>query len=80
MSNYPLRLPDHVMSEAKRLAEADGASLNQFLTSIISEKVGELKGLRAVQSRIARADREAALNILAKVPSAPPEPGDELPA
>ena len=40
MSNYPLRLPDHVMAEAKHLAELNGTSLNQFLSSLIAERVG----------------------------------------
>lgn len=77
MSNYPLRLPDHLMADAKRLAEANGASLNQFLMGIISEKVGELKGLQAIQARIARANPKAALDILTRVPTGPPMRGDE---
>lgn len=39
MRNYPLRLPDHLMAEAKQLAERDGTSLNQFLASLIAERV-----------------------------------------
>jgi hypothetical protein len=40
MSNYPLRLPEHVLAEAKQLAALSGTSLNQFLASLIAERVG----------------------------------------
>lgn len=45
---YPLHLPDHVMNEAKRLAAANGATLDQFLATLIAERIGEMK---AAQSR-----------------------------
>lgn len=79
MSNYPLRLPETLMSEAKELAEAEGVSVNQFFATLIAERVGELKALRLVQARIARGDPERALQVLARVPDRPPAPGDEMP-
>lgn len=78
MTNYPLRLPDHLMAEAKRLAEVNGTSLNQFLSSLIAERVGEMKAMTMVRARVARADPAAALAILAQVPDTPPLAGDEL--
>jgi hypothetical protein len=79
MSNYPLRLPDHVMVEARQLAEASGTSLNQFLSSLIAERVGELNAIAAVRTRAARADPALALAILGRVPDRAPLAGDELP-
>src|SRR5690349_15753760 len=55
MSNYPLRLPDHIMADAKRLAEANGTSLNQFLSSLIAERLGEMKAIAGIEARVARA-------------------------
>ncbi len=78
MSNYPLRLPDYVMAEAKRLAEANGTSLNQFLSSLIAERIGEMKAMTEIRARIARANPEAALAILRRAPDRPPTPGDAL--
>uniref|UniRef100_UPI0035CBAEFF pilus assembly protein HicB n=1 Tax=uncultured Sphingomonas sp. TaxID=158754 RepID=UPI0035CBAEFF len=80
MTNYPLRLPDHIMAEAKHLAEANGTSLNQFLSTLIAERVGELKAMTTVRARVARADPAAAMAILSQVPDRIPLPGDELPA
>ena len=78
MSNYPLRLPEHLMTEARGLAAANGTSLNQFLSSVIAERIGELKALRHVETRILRADPEAALAALVRMPERPPIARDEL--
>ena len=78
MSNYPLRLPDHIMADAKRLAEANGTSLNQFLSSLIAERLGEMKAIADIEARIARANPQAALEILRRAPDRPPMPGDNL--
>ena len=80
MTNYPLRLPEHVMSEAKALAATSGTSLNQFLASLIAERVGEMKALSAIEARAARGNVEAALAVLGRVPDRKPLAGDEMPA
>ena len=78
MSNYPLRLPDHVMAEAKLLAAQNGTSLNQFLTALVAERLGELKAEAAFENRVACANQESALAVLARVPDRAPIAGDEI--
>jgi hypothetical protein len=78
MSNYPLRLPDHILTEAKAFAARNGTSLNQFLSSLVAERIGEMKALAHIEARIARADTAAALAVLAKVPDRAPMAGDEI--
>lgn len=78
MSNYPLRLPDHLLADAKAFAARNGTSLNQFLSSLVAERIGEMKALAQVEARIARADTAAALAVLARVPDRPPLAGDEM--
>lgn len=78
MSNYPLRLPDHVMSAARQLAMESGTSLNQFLSSLIAERVGEMRALAYVRARAKRGNVEAALAALDKVPDGKPLKGDEI--
>jgi hypothetical protein len=78
MTNYPLRLPGHVMAEVKALAAKSGTSLNQFLSSLISERVGEMRALAEIEARAARGRSAAALAVLAKVPDREPLPGDEI--
>ncbi len=79
MSNYPLRLPEHLMNDAQDLAKAQGVSVNQFLATVIAERVGELKALTHVRARISRADRAKARTVLALVPDREPMEGDERP-
>ena len=78
MSNYPLRLPENVMEDAKRLAAANGSSLNQFLVAVVAERIGEMKALAEIERRVARADYRAAFEVLSRVPDRQPLPGDEI--
>jgi len=79
MSNYPLRLPETLMEDAREMADAQGVSINQFLTTLIAERIGELKALRHVRQRIGRANPASAAAVLALVPDRAPLEGDELP-
>ena len=78
MTNYPLRLPDHIMSAAKALAAKNGASLNQFLLTLIAERVGEMNAFDMIEQRAARGNVDAAMKVLAKVPVRKPFEGDEI--
>lgn len=79
MSNYPLRLPETLMEDAREMAAAQGVSINQFLSTLIAERIGELKALRHVRQRIGHANTAGALAVLEVAPDRPPLPGDELP-
>ena len=79
MSNYPLRLPENLMDDARGMAKAQGVSVNQFLATVIAERVGELKALNHVRARIARADPDRARAVLALDPDRTPMEGDEFP-
>lgn len=79
MSQFSLRLPDSLMDEAKRLADDDNVSLNQFFLSAISEKLGELKTRKFFQDRAQGADIDKALAILDALPAGEkPRKGDEV--
>jgi hypothetical protein len=79
LSNYPLRLPETLMEDARAMARAQGVSINQFLATVIAERVGQLKALNHVSARIARADPAMARAVLALIPDRPPMEGDEMP-
>ena len=78
MSNYLLRLSEKLMEDARTLADAQGVSINQFLSTLIAGRIGELKALRHVRMRISRADSAKAMAVLALVPDRAPLEGDEL--
>lgn len=79
MSQFSLRLPDSVMEEAKRLAEDDQVSLNQFFLAAISEKLGELKTRKFFQHKAQGAEVGKALSILDALPvDEKPIKGDDI--
>ncbi len=79
MTAYPLRVPDHIMDQARDAAAEDKVSINQLMVSFISEGLGHRRGLKMMRERAERADMGAVMAILEKVPDVPAEPGDELP-
>lgn len=79
MTSYALRVPDHIMEQAREAAAEDKVSINQILVSFIAEGLGHRRGLKTMRDRAARADMGAVSSILDKVPDVPPEAGDEIP-
>ena len=80
MSNYALRIPDSLFDFAKKCAQEDHVSLNQFIVLALAEKVSALKAAEFFAERVARAQPDRLEKILAKATDHPPLPGDELPA
>ena len=77
MTNYPLAAARSRHGEARALAARSGTSLNQFLSTLIAERVGEMKAFAHIDARAARADVGLALGILGQVPDHAPLAGDE---
>jgi hypothetical protein len=78
MSNYALRVPDSLLNAARRLAETDNTSLNQFFVTAIAEKVSAMETATLFTQRGTNADVDAYLAILAQAPDAAPVAGDDL--
>jgi hypothetical protein len=78
MTAFQLRVPDHIMDQAKRAAEEDKTSVNQILLSFIAEGLGHRRALKTMRERAARADVGAALAILDRAPDVPAAASDEL--
>lgn len=78
MSTFALRLPDSLYAHAKKLAERDQASLNQFITVAVAEKVSALDTATFFAERAARGSVSSLQKILDRVPAAAPLKGDEL--
>ena len=79
-SNFALRLQPSLLEEARRLAEADGVALNQFINVAVAEKLSALRTESYFADRKARADIPKALKILKRAGVGKnPIKGDELP-
>lgn len=78
MSNYALRIPDSLFAYAKKVAEEENVSMNQFFVMAIAEKVSALKTVEFFSERRRRAKLHRFEEIMAKIPDNAPQPGDEL--
>ena len=78
MSALSLRLPDSIHRHIKEIAQREGVSINQFISSAVAEKVSAILTEELLQARAKRAKKGTLKRTLAKVPDRPPLKGDEL--
>ena len=69
MSNISLRLPKYLHKEVKKIAKEEGASVNQFITTALAEKISALKTEEYLEQRAAKGNREKFEQALSKVGS-----------
>jgi hypothetical protein len=77
MSTDPLRLPDHVMEQARAAAAEDGIPIDQMIAALVAEGLDHRRGLAMMRRRAANADVDASLAILDRGPDVRPDRGDE---
>ena len=77
-SNYALRLPASLKREVEKVARDDGTSLNQFIVTAVAEKLSALRTADFFDERRARADVDAALEIMRRKRGEAPREGDEV--
>jgi uncharacterized protein (DUF1778 family) len=78
MGALSLRLPESIHRHIREIAKQEGVSINQFISSAVSEKVSAILTEDYIKARAAKADFEKVDQILAKVPERTPVAGDEL--
>jgi len=80
-SNFALRVPPSLMSEARKAAESEGIALNQLITLALAEKISIIRTEEFFEERARRADPAKVDRILARMGQGNlPLEGDELPA
>jgi hypothetical protein len=80
MSTFALRLPDSLYAHAKQLAEEDQASLNQFITVAVAEKVSALHTAEFFTQRSGKSKPGDLAKLLLRVKNRAPVAGDEMPS
>ncbi len=78
MSALSLRLPQSIHHHIREIARKEGVSINQFISSAVSEKISALMTEDYLKKRAKRAKKEDFRKVLAKVPGRKPLSGDEL--
>ena len=78
MSALSLRLPGSVHQHIREIAKNEGVSINQFVSSAVSEKISAIMTEDYLKSKAKRAKKSDFRKILDDVPKRKPILGDEL--
>jgi len=78
MSTLSLRLPNSLHDRVRKLAEAEGVSINQFISTAVAEKMSALMTSEYLAERAERGDRLLFEEALARIPDTPAQKGDVL--
>jgi hypothetical protein len=78
MSTLSLRLPESVHRKLGELAEREGVSINQLISSAVAEKLAALMTEEYLAERAKRGSRKRFEAVLAKVRDVPADEGDRL--
>ena len=78
MSAHSLRLPSSIHQHIKEISKMEGVSINQFVSSAVSEKISAIMTEDYLRSRAKRAKKADLRKILDNVPKRKPILGDEL--
>ena len=78
MGALSVRLPESIHRHIREIAKSEGVSINQLISSAISEKMSAIMTEEYLKKRAERANIEDMKSILNKVKDRTPLQGDEL--
>ncbi len=78
MSTLSLRLPDSLHKEVKSLAQKEGISINQFISSAVAEKMSALLTESYLKERSLKGNKKSFLKAMSKVRDVEPNDEDKL--
>jgi hypothetical protein len=79
MSALSLRLPNSLHQRVRELAEREGISINQLVSTALAEKMAALLTEEFLEVRARRGSRSRFLRALREVPDVDPAPADRVP-
>ena len=78
MGALSLRLPESIHRHIRDIAKAEGVSINQLISSAITEKISAIMTQEYLQKRADKANINDITTMLSKVADREPIIGDEL--
>ena len=78
MSAISLRLPESLHERVRELAEKEGVSINQLITTALAEKLSALLTEELLEKRAERGGRRKFDRALSKVRDVEPDEDDEI--
>ena len=79
MSTVEVQIPHSLHQSLKQLAERDGISIDQFISTSVAEKIAAILTAEYFEQRAKQGDRASYDAVLAAVPPIEPESYDKLP-
>ena len=79
MNTLSVEFPKSLHKNLHELAQREGISVDQFVSSAVAEKIAALTTESYLAERASRASRASYEAALAEVPDVEPEPFDKLP-
>jgi hypothetical protein len=73
-----IKIPESLLKQVQALAEKEGITVEQFVSSAIAEKASAWMTVDYLKERAARGSREKFLQALSKVPDVEPDEHDRL--
>ena len=71
-------VPESLLKQVRELAEREGITVEQFVSSAVAEKAAAWTTLEYIKQRAARGSREKFERVLSRVPDVEPEEHDRL--
>ena len=78
MGALSLRLPESLHRKLGEVAQREGISINQLISSAVAEKMSALMTEEYLEARAKRASRRRFETVLAKVPDVEPQENDRI--
>jgi post-segregation antitoxin (ccd killing protein) len=78
MSTLSVRLPTSLHRQLRELAQKEGVSINQLITTAVAEKMAALLTVEYLEERAARGSRTRFDSVVRKVRARGPEPQDRI--
>lgn len=78
MSTISLRLPDSLHEQIRKLANVDGISINQFISTAAAEKLAALMTVDYLEERAKRGTRQRFEAAFKRLPDVEPADDDKL--
>jgi predicted transcriptional regulator len=79
MGALSLRLPESLHKKLGEVAEREGVSINQFISSAVAEKMSALLTEEYLAARAKRGSRRKFEAVLARIPDVEPDESDRMP-
>lgn len=78
MQTIQINIPDSILRNLKKLAKKDQISIDQFVTTAVSEKISAFMTRDYLKKKAARGSKEKFMESLARVPDIEPGEYDRL--